>query len=213
MADDFERSKGCSGVPTVHAVDVAVQRIAGGEESIVQHGAVVPLRDAKVPGAPELLKEAALVCFVAMEFKAGLADACTLSSLRLTTSRAVIFSATKSTVLPSATAAAITLAIVCDLPVPGGPWMTRSRPFRTSCTASACELSQSTICNISAGGIWGSIDSSSEMPGEVLREAVREKAADKGLVRQQPVRRPCGGVEVAVHEEFGEREEAKNDIV
>jgi hypothetical protein len=43
---------------------------------------------------------------------------------RWTTSSAARFSATKRTLLPSAMRAEIALAIVCDLPVPGGPSMT-----------------------------------------------------------------------------------------
>ncbi len=85
------------------------------------------------------------------------------SKRRFTTSSAAIFSATNKTVFPSAIAEAITLAIVWDLPVPGGPWITRFRSCRISCTASIWELSQSTMCSISAGEIWLLISSSSEI--------------------------------------------------
>jgi hypothetical protein len=61
-----------------------------------------------------------------------------------TASSAAVFSATKRMVLPACTAAAMTLVIVCDLPVPGGPWTTRFRPSRASSTTIACELSAST---------------------------------------------------------------------
>ena len=40
------------------------------------------------------------------------------------------FSATKSTRLPSPASEAMRLAMVCDLPVPGGPLMTRWAPLR-----------------------------------------------------------------------------------
>ena len=74
-----------------------------------------------------------------------------------TTSRAAIFSATKSTFLPALTAVAVRLVIVCDFPVPGGPWMTRCLPRRTSSMATACELSASVTWIMFAGGISESI--------------------------------------------------------
>ena len=45
------------------------------------------------------------------------------------------FSATKSTRLPSPAREAMRLAMVCDLPVPGGPLMTRWAPLRTASMA------------------------------------------------------------------------------
>jgi hypothetical protein len=60
-----------------------------------------------------------------------------------TASIAARFSATNSTFLPLATIAAIRLAIVWDLPVPGGPWMTRLRPASTASIAARCEESAS----------------------------------------------------------------------
>ncbi|MCA1386124.1 MULTISPECIES: hypothetical protein [unclassified Bradyrhizobium] len=47
-------------------------------------------------------------------------------------------------------------AIVCDLTVPGGPWMTRLRPFIASMTALCCEASASWIRKGAAASICGS---------------------------------------------------------
>ena len=65
------------------------------------------------------------------------------SSRLWTTSSAAIFSATKRTFLPAFTAVAIRFVIVWDFPVPGGPWITRCLPSRTSSIAIVCELSAS----------------------------------------------------------------------
>ncbi len=67
------------------------------------------------------------------------------SSRAFTTSRAAIFSLTKRTLRPAARDSAMTLAMVCDLPVPGGPSTTRLRPDLTSSMAAICEGSASTI--------------------------------------------------------------------
>ena len=66
------------------------------------------------------------------------------SSRRATTSSAARFSATKSTRLPSATARASRLVIVCDLPVPGGPSSTKVRPAAASAIARSWEASAGT---------------------------------------------------------------------
>ena len=63
-----------------------------------------------------------------------------------TTCSAAIFSATNSTDFPSLTAAAMMLAMVCDLPVPGGPCTTRLRPRRMVSITSACDKSASSTC-------------------------------------------------------------------
>ena len=65
----------------------------------------------------------------------------TASSRRATTSSAARFSATNSTRLPSATARASRLVMVCDFPVPGGPSSTNVRPATASATARSCEAS------------------------------------------------------------------------
>ena len=49
--------------------------------------------------------------------------------LEYTTSRAVFFSDTISTVFPVATAAEMSPVMTCDLPVPGGPCTTSSSFF------------------------------------------------------------------------------------
>ncbi|EME69533.1 hypothetical protein H261_12804 [Paramagnetospirillum caucaseum] len=74
------------------------------------------------------------------------------SRRRFTTSSAAIFSATNSTLRPPATAPAIRLAMVWDLPVPGGPWITRLRPRRTSSMARVWELSASMTWIWAEGG-------------------------------------------------------------
>ena len=51
------------------------------------------------------------------------------------TSSAAIFSETKSTVLPAYKRTPIMFAMVCDLPVPGGPSMTNVLPARAAATA------------------------------------------------------------------------------
>ena len=60
-----------------------------------------------------------------------------------TASIAARFSATNSTLRPRATSAAMRLAMVWLLPVPGGPWMTRLRPATTEAMALRCEESAS----------------------------------------------------------------------
>ena len=60
-----------------------------------------------------------------------------------TASIAARFSATNSTFRPRATSAAIRLAMVWLLPVPGGPWITRLRPDSTASIALRCEESAS----------------------------------------------------------------------
>ena len=47
--------------------------------------------------------------------------------------------------MPWATKSAIRFVIVCDLPVPGGPWMMKCLPVRASAIADACVGSQLTI--------------------------------------------------------------------
>ena len=52
----------------------------------------------------------------------------TVPSRRFTTSSAASFSDTNSTLRPSSTAWAMMFMMVCDLPVPGGPWITICPP-------------------------------------------------------------------------------------
>ncbi len=67
----------------------------------------------------------------------------TLLSRESTASMAARFSATNSTFRPRATRAAIRLAMVWLLPVPGGPWITRLCPDSTAPIALRCEESAS----------------------------------------------------------------------
>jgi hypothetical protein len=60
-----------------------------------------------------------------------------------TTRVAASFWQTISTRSPRASASAITLTIVCDLPVPGGPCITRPSAVRAFQTTCACEKSAS----------------------------------------------------------------------
>ena len=75
----------------------------------------------------------------------------TRSSRPTTASMAARFSATKSTRLPSAARVAIRLAMVWDLPVPGGPWTTRCEPERTASMASCWLLSASSTSTSRSG--------------------------------------------------------------
>ena len=104
------------------------------------------------------------------------------SSRRLTTSSAAIFSATNSTVLPSCTAAAIRLAMVCDLPVPGGPWIRRLWPARAAAIALACEASASRTWSVSRGG-----SSSSSEPAVERDLGVGSKALAQQRAQQRPL--------------------------
>ena len=58
-----------------------------------------------------------------------------------TTLSAAAFSATKSTVLPSASASATRFAIVWLLPVPGGPTRMKFLPDAAARTAASCDES------------------------------------------------------------------------
>ena len=69
-----------------------------------------------------------------------------------TTSSAASFSETKRTFFPLDKAAAITFVIVCDLPVPGGPFTTMFLPDRMSMMALCCDESASKISGCDASG-------------------------------------------------------------
>ena len=75
---------------------------------------------------------------------------------RCTTLSAAIFSDTNSTRRPSARLCAIMLAMVCDLPVPGGPSSTKSMPLAEATTAASCEESAGKGVNSCAGSSWAS---------------------------------------------------------
>ena len=61
-------------------------------------------------------------------------------SLEYTTSSAVFFSETISTVLPFMTADVIRPVMTCDFPVPGGPWTTISSPLSMAVMMFSWEL-------------------------------------------------------------------------
>ena len=63
------------------------------------------------------------------------------SSLFLTTSKAAIFWATNKTFLWLYKLFIIIFVIVCDFPVPGGPFKTKLKPLDAFIIASVCELS------------------------------------------------------------------------
>ena len=67
------------------------------------------------------------VCLIGVKFQTEIANATVLESPVHHIQRG-FFSATKSILFPRATAAPITLAMVWDLPVPGGPWTTSRLP-------------------------------------------------------------------------------------
>ena len=73
------------------------------------------------------------------------------SSLFWTIERAAIFSATNNTFLPLYKALAIILVIVCDFPVPGGPWRIKLFIWLAAEIASNCEESALIGNTISAG--------------------------------------------------------------
>ena len=77
-----------------------------------------------------------------------------------TTSRAAIFSATKSTRLPRASALAMSSEIVCDLPVPGGPCRTKLCPSTTA-------FLMASIWEESASAGSSSVDGSTFSPGSM----------------------------------------------
>jgi len=72
-----------------------------------------------------------------------------LTNLFWTTLRAAIFSATNKTVFPWYSAFAIIFVIVCDFPVPGGPWSTKLFPFAAAAIATICDESALTGIAIS----------------------------------------------------------------
>ena len=83
------------------------------------------------------------------------------ASLFRTTSRAAIFSDTNSTLFPAFSSAPIMFAMVCDLPVPGGPSMTNVLPAKAAATAARCEESASNTSGVSSGGATLSMSAAS----------------------------------------------------